>query len=213
MTTAERVRELVAASGADVEAVSWSGPSEQPPPGPSHQWVVWTTPQDEVVLGGWDHGTFSAYGRFADAELAAEVLQRWVAPALPPAPRDDETLHLAAVEVADRMLMGGSGPLTQGDVEATALPPGTPLDHIGDTSGHVLHLYGTAFSARSLPPTEVNVPRFGLLLEQRLPQTCVVRLVQPWFGQPGGGISVVLDRPIAYYLDRGYVQAFEVATR
>lgn len=34
--------------------------------------------------------------------------------------------------------------------------------------------------------------------------------VQPWFGQPGGGWTLVLDRVIAYYADQGVLSPFSV---
>lgn len=211
---ADDVRRLLIQRGVDASGVVWTEPSDQPPSVASHQWVVWQTLGDEVVLGGSDHGRFAAYARFGDPTLVAELLERWVAPVLPPAPRDPETLHRAALATAD-ILVGPDAEAALepgGSLLGAAVPAGTPLDHIGNASGHVLHLYDTAFSARSLPPTDANEPRIGFVLSSPLPDSCRVARVAPWFGQPGGGVSVVLDRVIAYYVDTGVLAPFAVET-
>jgi hypothetical protein len=173
---------------------------------------VWPTLDGEVVLGGSDHGRFAAYARFGDPTLVAEILGRWAEPQLPPAPRDRETLHGAALSVADMLVGPDADPALEpgGSLPGTAVPAGAPLDHIGNASGHVLHLYDTAFSARSIPPTDANEPRVGFVLNSLLPDTCRVVRVEPWFGQPGGGVSIVLDRVIAYYVDQGVLAPFAV---
>jgi hypothetical protein len=208
----DEVRRLLAQSGVDASGVIWSEPSDQPPAAPSHRWVVWPTLDGEVVLGGSDHGRFAAYARFGDPTLVAEILGRWAEPQLPPAPRDRETLHGAALSVADMLVGPDADPALEpgGSLPGTAVPAGAPLDHIGNASGHVLHLYDTAFSARSIPPTDANEPRVGFVLNSLLPDTCRVVRVEPWFGQPGGGVSIVLDRVIAYYVDQGVLAPFAV---
>lgn len=207
----DTVRELLQQGGVRADDVVWAEVSERPPTAPSHRWVAWPTPDDEIVLGGTDRGRFAAYARFGDPSLAAEVLQRWIDPLLPPAPRDPETLHAAALAVSDQ-LGGASGSAIEADAAAPAsvLPVGTPLDHIGNASGHVLHLYDTALSARSVPPTDADEERMGFVLNTTLPDACRVTRVEPWFGQPGGGLMVVLDRVIAYYVDTGALAAFAI---
>ncbi len=209
---ADEVRGLLRDAGLDTDAVLWAPVSEQPPQAPSHRWVVWPTPDDEVVIGGCDQGQFAAYARFGDPTLVAEILARWLEADLPPAPRDRETLHAASLAVAD-LLVGPDAPSVLepgGFLPGSAVPAGAPLDHIGDGSGHVLHLFDTSFAARSLPPTDANEARIGLVLNTPLPDTCRVVRVEPWFGQPGGGVAVVLDRVIAYYVDTGVLSAFAV---
>lgn len=208
---ADDVRRLLIEVGVDQDQVLWhDGP--EAPQGPSHRWIAWTV-GDEMVLGGADRGRFSAYARFADPTLVAELLQRWTAPQLAGAPRDAQTLHEAALVVADA-LMGAAAPTAivrdGGAVSGTVLPVGTPLDHVGNASGHVLHLFGTAMSARSLPPTDLNEQRMGFVLNEALPATSRVERVRPWFGQPGGGVMVTLDRVIAYYVDAGLLAPFSV---
>ncbi|SEB81897.1 Protein of unknown function [Nocardioides exalbidus] len=209
---ADDVRRLLEAAGDDADAVLWAPVSDQPPQAPSHQWVVWPTADDEVVLGGSDHGRFSAYARFGDPTLVAEILSRWLDPVLPPPPRDAETLHAASLAVADGIVgPDAAAPLEPGRfLPGSVVPAGAPLDHIGTASGHVLHLFDTAFDARSLPPTDANVARIGLVLTAPLPDSCSVVRVEPWFGQPGGGVSIVLDRVIAYYVDQGVLAPFAI---
>lgn len=211
---ADEVRSLLQAAGPGLDDVEWAPVSDEPPRAPSHRWVVWPTTDDEIVLGGCDHGRFAAYARFGDPTLVAEILARWLEPQLPPAPRDRETLHAAALAAAD-LLVGPDAPtvLVPGEsLPGSALAGGAPLDHIGNASGHVLHLYDTAFAARSLPPTDANETRIGFVLNAPLPDACRVALVEPWFGQPGGGVSIVLDRVIAYYVDTGVLSPFAIET-
>ena len=40
------------------------------------------------------------------------------------------------------------------------------------------------------------------------PAGCGVVRLPAWFGQPGGGWALRLDRPIAYYLDHGLLRGF-----
>ena len=205
------VRRLLIASGTDQGRVLWYDGAEAPT-GPSHQWIAWTV-GDEIVLGGADRGRFAAYARFGDASLVAEILTRWIDPTLAPAPRDVDTLTTAALVVADD-LIGSAAPDAAvregGAVAGSVLPVGTPLDHVGDASGHVLYLYGTEMSARSLPPTDLDEQRMGFVLTTALPETSRVERVRPWFGQPGGGLMVTLDRVIAYYVDAGVLEPFAV---
>ena len=203
------VRRLLIASGTDQSRILWhDGP--EAPTGPSHQWIAWSV-GDEIILGGADRGRFAAYARFGDPGLVAEVLQRWVDPTLPPPPRDSDTLVGAALVVADD-LVGTAAPdptvRDGGAVSGSVLPVGTPLDHIGNASGHVLYLYGTEMSARSVPPTDLNEERMGFVLTTALPDTTRVERVRPWFGQPGGGLMVTLDRVIGYYVDAGVLEPF-----
>lgn len=208
---ADDVRRLLIAAGTDQGRVRWhDGP--EAPTGPSHQWIAWSI-GDEIVLGGADRGTFAAYARFGDPSLVAEILTRWIDPTLPAAPRNTDTLLNAARVVADD-LVGAAAPdstVREGRaVSGSVLPVGAPLDHVGNASGHVLYLYGTEMSARSLPPTDLNEDRMGFVLTTTLPETSRVERVRPWFGQPGGGLMVTLDRVIAYYLDAGVLEPFAV---
>ena len=208
----DEVRRLLAERGVDASEVVWTEPSDEPPVVPSHRWVLWLTRDDELILGGSDHGRFAAYARFGDPTLVADLVARWVRPELPSAPRDRETLHGAALSVADMLIGPEADPVldAEGSLPGPVLPAGAPLDHIGNASGHVLHLYDTAFAARSLPPTDANEMRTGFVLNSPLPDSCRVVRVAPWFGQPGGGVSIVLDRVIAYYVDQGVLSPFAV---
>ena len=69
--------------------------------------------------------------------------------------------------------------------EPEVLAEGTVIDRFGDPRGRVFAPAGTAFAARSLPPTarESGYRRYRVLRE-----TPVWRAESaPWFGQPGGG--------------------------
>jgi hypothetical protein len=210
---ADDVRRLLIEAGVDQGQVLWHDAADAPK-APSHRWIAWSV-GDEIILGGADHGRFAPYARFGDPTLVAEILQRWVAPRLAEPPRDDETFRDAALVVADDLIGSGAADGTVRDggvVSGSVLPVGAPLDHVGNASGHVLHLYGTSFSARSLPPTDLNADRIGFVLTTALPEAARVSLAPAWFGQPGGGVTITLDRVIAYYVDTGVLAPFAVET-
>ena len=67
-----------------------------------------------------------------------------------------------------------------------------------------------AFAERSAPPTDLRLPRTGYLVRQPLPDTTAVSPVAPWSGQPGGGVLVVLERPLRHLVDTGHLEPFAV---
>jgi hypothetical protein len=111
-------------------------------------------------------------------------------------------------EVAAQLETAG---VSAGPLPGSAIPVGTPLDHIGNESGHCLALLDTPMSARALPPTDLNEPRTGYLVSSPLPDVVRVSHAPPWFGQPGGGVLIELDRVIASYCDAGILRRFGLA--
>jgi hypothetical protein len=204
----ERVVALAADLGVDVDQLILGRADDTVPEAPSHRWVVVPTSTGGVVIGGMDRGTFAPYARVEDDEQAARTLAVLVAPPAPQPPgRDAESLRSAVAKLESRLLAAADD---KGVIPSGDLPVGTPLDHLGNESGHCLYLLDTPMSRRSLPPTDLTEPRVGYLLAGPLPESCRVRVVEPWFGQPGGGVLVELDRVIAYYCETGLLQRFAV---
>lgn len=209
MSIVQDVTVLAQAKGADVDEVVVGTEVDVIPQAPSHRWILVPMSDGTVTLGGMDRGRFAAYGKFGDPEVAAQALALGSTQDAPPLP---ENRPLKALVTATQALLDQlRGVVETGEpLVAAHLPAGAVLDHIGNRSGHVLYLFATPFEQRSLPPTDLNLRRTGYVLDAVLPETCTVSRVEPWFGQPGGGLMVTLDRVIAYYVDAGVLAPFSV---
>lgn len=209
MTDPAEVLQRARARGVDVDRVVVGAEVDVIPQAPSHRWILVPMSDGTVTLGGMDRGRFAPYGKFGDAEVAAQALRLGTVHDAPPLP---ENRPLKALVAATQALLDQlRGVVEDGEpLTAAHLPPGAVLDHIGDRSGHVLYLFATPFEQRSLPPTDLALPRTGYVLDAPLPEACTVSTVEPWFGQPGGGVMVTLDRVIAYYVDNGLLAPFSV---
>ena len=208
MSTLEEVLRLAEARGVDVEQLVVGSAVDTIPQAPSHRWILVPMSDGSVTLGGMDRGRFAAYGKFAEPEVAAQALEQATSSDRRVlVDRPEKALVAATQALLDqlRATIADRGALAPGDV-----PVGAVLDHIGPASGHVLYLYATPFEQRSLPPTDLNLDRRGYVLDAPLPEACRVEQVAPWFGQPGGGLTVVLDRVIAFYVDQGVLVPFSV---
>ena len=173
------------------------------PPGP---WVLVALSDGATMVGGMDRGTFAVYGVYDD-DAAARALRHLLgstAEVRTLDPEDREGLRVASRQLAQRLQAAGR-PLS-----VTDLPLGTALDHIGSDSGHTAYLLDTPFAQRSSPPTDLRLPRTGYLVRRPLPDSTTVSPVVPWFGQPGGGILVVFERPLRHLVDTGHLEPFAV---
>jgi hypothetical protein len=206
--TIENVVALASDLGVDVDRLVIGRAADTVPEAPSHLWVLVPTSTGGVVIGGMDRGTFAPYARFEDDRQAVEALARLTAPRPTPDPgRPADALSEAVQRLDDELVASADD---KGLIRSALLPVGTPLDHLGTESGHCLYLFDTHMSRRSLPPTDLNEPRTGYVLAGALPEACRVRRVESWFGQPGGGVLVELDRVIAYYVDTGLLERFAI---
>lgn len=174
------------------------------PSGPSGTWVLFPGADGASVLGGMDRGAFAPYGRYEDDDATLNALRHVLTAPVEDVRAPVDELARDARALAQRLR--GQTELTAADV-----PAGAGLDQIGPVSGFHLFLLGTPFPERSLPPTDLALPRRGWLLREPLPATCRVSTVSPWFGQPGGGVMVTLDRPARWYDDTSRLDAFAVA--
>lgn len=206
MSPVEEVLDLAAGRGVDVDALVVGSEVDTIPPAPSHRWVLVPMSDGTVTLGGMDRGAFAPFGKFRDPAVAAQALEMVTAsPRGVVVDRPAKALVAATQALLDQLRATADD---RGEIGPADLPVGALLDHIGPWSGHVLYLYATPFQQRSLPPTDLNLERTGFILDGALPDTCRLETIAPWFGQPGGGLAVVLDRVIASYVEAGVLTPF-----
>ncbi|MGI4895214.1 MAG: glycohydrolase toxin TNT-related protein [Janthinobacterium lividum] len=58
------------------------------------------------------------------------------------------------------------------------------------------------------PPTDLQLERLVYEVARPLPPEVVITPVVAWFGQPGGGVMVSLDRSVRAYVESGALLAF-----
>ena len=196
--------------GVDVDRLVVSHEPGVVPPAPSDVWVVVPMQSGGTVIGGMDRGQFAPYAEFTNDEGAADALaQLSTIPVAPPPPAPMKAMLHATQALADQLR---AGLRDETRLPGSAVPVGAVFDHIGAESGHVLYLLNTPFGQRSLPPTYLNEPRTGYVLEGPLPENAVVSALPAWFGQPGGGLVVALPQVIRCYADTGLLSRFDPTT-
>lgn len=208
--TVAAVLEQAAAHGVPVDQL-WVAPElDVVPRGPHGPWLLVARADDSIAIGGMDRGHFTLYGSYETDALAVNALRHLFGGHLERrVPGIGEVDQLAAQ--ARALASGLAQRAAAGEqLDGTALPVGLCLDHLGTDSGHVLFPLGTPFPRRSAPPTDLHLPRTGYLVRQAIPASVRVEPVAPWFGQPGGGMMVTLDRPIRWYHDTGRLDAVDV---
>ena len=139
-----------------------------------------------------DYGRAAPLAAWSDADQAARGLLDYVSRPLPAPERPNATAFamLGDAAAADydelRVRLAGGGSLL------IRLPPRLALDRIGALDGVMLFPAGTSVEQRALPPSALvdgaSVHRFVSAAD------VLVRaeLVQPWFGQPGGGLRFTI---------------------
>lgn len=182
-----------------------AGPGAAPPPeGP---WAV-VRAGSQWTVGGMGRGRFAPYESLWTVTDALDLAIRLAGDPLPSRTgelTEAERLRGAgtARAVAERTSARGGAP---GPAE---LEPGELLDVIGRETGHHLYALGTPFPERSQPPSDVGAPYLTCQVVSPLPATVREGVAAPWFEQPGGGAMVVLDRPVRWYVDRGFLAVLD----
>ncbi|PZF58548.1 hypothetical protein DEI92_10800 [Curtobacterium sp. MCBD17_034] len=127
---------------------------------------------------------------------AVEMLRRFLNRPFPPA-RDVRQSELDALR--DRA--GASYPQLAAQAHGAGnagltiqIPAGIPVDRVGGPDGYLLHPLDTPLPARSLPPHAMQRPDVHRYVTDR-PFLVNVRLVQPWFDQPGGALRFAIADP------------------
>lgn len=200
---------VAALDGLDLSGLWVSRQPDVVPKAPPGPWVLVPMSDGSTLIGGSDRGTFGVYGVYDDAAAVRALRHLLGAPA--PQRALDEQARRALADDAARLGQDLRHRAAAGEVlQARDLPPGTALDHLGADSGRTAFLYDTPFSQRSSPPSDLELPRTGYLVRRPLPGTTTVSPVVPWFGQPGGGILVVFERPLRHLVDTGHLEPFAV---
>ena len=209
----DTVRRALKEAGLEPDELGWGDDDVE------HRWTV--RPADPegraFLLGGLDHGAWRTWrevpatpGGIDDLVKALWDVRRSDQPErIPRNARDTARAAALGVQMMDRAaaLAGGSDGAAE-VLPASEVKVGTPLDHVGDVSGHVLHHFGTPWDRRALAATDSTPPVRGYLLVHVLPVGCRAERVAPAHGQPGGGWRVVLDRPVAAYVESGALRPF-----
>lgn len=178
-------------------------PDEGAPPPPSGPWVV-VPYGHQFVVGGMARNKFRPYASLWSIEDAVDLAVRLVStPARCTPGGDPEALRARGAATADaindRVRAGG------GAARPTAVGAGDVLDCLEPETAHHLYALGTPFPQRSQPPTAIGGPYHRYEVVQELPGKVMEGVAAPWFGQPGGGAMVVLDAPIRWYVDQGFL--------
>ena len=194
--------EALGEAGLPAGAVRLAPPPEpgapQPPEGP---WLV-VPFGSRFVVGAVGRGRFAPYESMWTLEDAVRLAVGLAAAPLSPGrvPADEgvrERGRATAAALIERTRARGGAP------GPTGVGPGDLLDSVGLETVHHAYALGTAFARRSQPPTDLEAPYFALEVARDLPETVHEGVAAPWFGQPGGGAMVVLDRPVRWYVDQG----------
>jgi hypothetical protein len=194
---------LLADAGLEPGAVVLSDGAPGSPPPPEGRWAV-VRAGAQLVVGAVGRGRFAPYEGLWRLSEAVDLAIRLVRTPL----REHDGSTTAELEAGTRT---GAAILERTDARGGAagpneLQPGDLLDVIGPETGHHLYALGTPFPARSQPPSDVGAPYFALRVVRALPPTVHEGRAAPWFEQPGGGAMVVLDRPLRWYVDQGFLE-------
>jgi len=139
-----------------------------------------------------DYGHAAPLGRWGSAEQASLGVLDYVSRPLPTPERPNSSAFAALAAEATTHYNELRGRLAGGGSLLIQLPSRLTLDRIGALDGVMLFPTGTSVEQRALPPTALtdgaSVHRFVSAAD------VLVRaeLVQPWFGQPGGGLRFTI---------------------
>jgi len=200
--------DALAAAGVDPTQVAIAPPpTGAAPPPPEGPWVIVPLGGD-YRLGGMGRGEFREYAGSDDPRYIAGLV-RLLTTDRPNTQRVHGDPHAlaeyglrTAAGIAERTRAAG------GAAHPVAVQADDLLDCVGPETGHHLFALGTPFPMRSQPPSDVGreYHRYRVLRPLEHGQE---GLAAPWFNQPGGGSMVVLDKPIRWFLDRGYLVELE----
>jgi hypothetical protein len=165
-------------------------------------WIVREVAPDLWWVGGADRGRFVPYDVYEGRPLLVNALKHLTLAVLETAEITPARAQAAAdaSKQLDRQIRDASPSTKLGP-----LPAGLLLDRLGPEQGHSLFLYQTPFPERSSPPTDLQQPYHAYITLRELPPSAIYGQIAPWFGQPGGGVMVSLDRVVRWYYDAGFL--------
>jgi hypothetical protein len=206
------LRRALASAGLAPDVVVLTGepdPGDSAPPGAREgPWLI-VPYRDVLLVGGVGRGEFLTYepaSTFDDAIRLAIELTKTPGPSQVLQRHEDLAAHSRAT--VDRMQERVRR--REGDPAPAELVAGDVLDCYEHETGHHLYAAGTPWPERAQPPGDAQNPYRLYGVRQPFPPTVHEGTIVPWFDQPGGGAMVVLDRPIRWYADRGYIVELRV---
>lgn len=206
--TTRALDKSLASSGLPADSALYAGePSPSAPAPPDGPWLI-LKHRAQYLVGACSRGQFVPYDVCWGPENAiAQVIDLLTRPT-PSAPlvHDRDECLRRGVLTAGRLL--GRAEERDGEPAPAELQVGDLLDALEPETAHHLYPFGTPFAERSLPPplAEAAYSAYEVVraFEGEHPDV-LEGVVAPWFEQPGGGGQVVLDRPIRFYADAGYL--------
>lgn len=182
-------------------------PNADAPLPPSGPWVIVAT-DEGFHVGGVARHQFTTYELVPDIEAALVLIKQLLVE-----PPRTKALRLDMDEAIKRGIFTARKIHARteergGEAGPAVLQPGDLLDALEAETAHTLYPLGTPMEQRSLPPSALEAPYTMYEVVQSFGGEhpgVIEGTVAPWFGQPGGGAQVVLDRPIRFYVDAGYL--------
>jgi hypothetical protein len=192
MMSTERAREVIDGAGASVRDVLL--PGDAPGDRRMGSLELVRLPDGSVDVRAWDYGISETLVRTKGLEEAVDhVVARWGRTPAEARPVSRADLEAWCRETAAQVESLAAG-LTAGPV-ATQLVPGMVVDRFGNLDGFLLYPAMLPMAQRSLPPTVIDATRpqsglsfFGVVA----PVAVIANVLQPAFGQPGGGVAFKL---------------------
>ncbi|WP_158604434.1 glycohydrolase toxin TNT-related protein [Nocardioides mangrovicus] len=193
-------------------AVLWTGVAvEGAPPPMDGPWVLTDVVDVGIAVGASARRVFRPYAVVDSVEAAARLAVNLVRH-----PASVEPLRYDPPDYERRGQVTAAAIRRRAEARSNATAPselevGDLLDSLEPETAHHLYPAATPFGQRSLPDTwsavphrvyEVRRPFADAHSDSRGPSESTVA---PSFGQPGGGGQVVLDRPIRWYVDQGFL--------
>lgn len=201
----EGLQRALSAAGLRPDSAVWVGdPAVDVSAPPEGVWAV-ASYGSQYVVGAMGRGKFAAYEALWTAEDAVNLVVRLIQEPLmvrttPLSPDEKRAGDVAARGILTRTQARG------GSAGPAAIAPGEQVDLIGPETSHHLFALGTSVPRRSIPPSDVGAAYFTFEVVTTFPLGVLEGRAAPWFGQPGGGAMLVLDRPVRWYVDHDYLK-------
>ncbi|MCI6584537.1 MAG: TNT domain-containing protein [Mobiluncus sp.] len=195
--------ELVAAKGmTSADVVRGFDPRDpELPLAPEDPWVVAPWGDEEYVVGSQRGSEFAIYDMVDSLEEAVDLVYRLCTEVLPVGelPADaPQRGQKTGIGIDARTISRGGKP------GSNELHTGDLLDCFDDDKAQFLFALGTPLAARGMKLDQAK-PYRVFEVRAPLPMAVLEGLTAETNGNPGGGAIVVLDRPLRWYLDQGFL--------
>lgn len=168
----------------------------------SGKWIITPSGGDAWVVGGVERNQLAFYANLNSLDLAVDYLLKLSTRPTQLTPFTQADMKAAHASAADLQARIQHTLATTGQRPAPiTLHPGDMIDLFGHESAQGTFVMGTPLPQRSLAPTEVMMPYHLYRVTAPIEDDVVGGPVEPWFGQPGGGIKIKLPRSVRWYWD------------